>query len=98
MHWRASLRGFEPFKVARENPEELRTNRNLPDTQSFDYMTKMVAILDRTGPSKYRMLPLLPAYLLTLLVRHPPPLTAFAATPSCLGSKWIRSLIKEAGG
>jgi hypothetical protein len=52
MHWKASLRGFEPFKVARENPEELRTKGNLPDAQAFDYMNRMVAILDRTGPGK----------------------------------------------
>jgi hypothetical protein len=98
MHWKASLRGFEPFKVARENPQELRTKGNLPDAQAFDYMTRMVAILDRTGPSKSRVLLILPAYLLTLLVRHPPPLTGFTSTPSSLGSKWIASLIKEAGG
>lgn len=47
-HWQAILRDFQPFKLARENPEELREHGHL-DPQGFDYILKVTSIIDRIG-------------------------------------------------
>lgn len=51
-HWRGCLRGFKPFVLARENPEELRAKGRLPDQTAFEYMEKMAACLGRQGPGE----------------------------------------------
>ncbi|KAF2017331.1 hypothetical protein BU24DRAFT_346107 [Aaosphaeria arxii CBS 175.79] len=52
-YWRTLLRTFVPFKVARENPEDLRTKGHLPDIESFNYMMQVVAIFDRQGVDRH---------------------------------------------
>jgi hypothetical protein len=52
LHWQATLRDHKPFSLARENPEALRKDVCLPDEQAFQYMMKMVALLDQTGPGE----------------------------------------------
>ncbi|KAF2748975.1 hypothetical protein M011DRAFT_475731 [Sporormia fimetaria CBS 119925] len=52
-HWQGLLRGYKPFMLARENPEELRIHGKLPDHSAFVYMTNMAAILDDHGPSQF---------------------------------------------
>ena len=46
------LRGFVPFKLARENPEELREKGHLPDEEAFAYMMKVIEVFDRQGNGK----------------------------------------------
>lgn len=55
-HWQAVLRRYEPFNVARDNPEELRNKGVLPDAEAFNYMMRIVSILDRKGPGKCEIL------------------------------------------
>ncbi|KAF2005267.1 hypothetical protein P154DRAFT_560177 [Amniculicola lignicola CBS 123094] len=50
-HWRIALRKFTPFKLARENPEELRQKGGL-DTYGFRYIMNVVEILDRPGQDR----------------------------------------------
>jgi len=52
-HWQGCLRGFKPFVLARENPEELRSKGRLPDEPAFQYMINMAALLDQKGPSQF---------------------------------------------
>ncbi|KAK7183754.1 hypothetical protein PSPO01_10090 [Paraphaeosphaeria sporulosa] len=47
-YWKTAIRDYVPFKVARENPEELRKKGHL-DAQGFDYMMELVSIIDRIG-------------------------------------------------
>ena len=47
-YWKTAIRDYVPFKVARENPEELRKKGHL-DAQGFDYVMKLVSIVDRIG-------------------------------------------------
>ncbi|KAF1977848.1 hypothetical protein BU23DRAFT_577794 [Bimuria novae-zelandiae CBS 107.79] len=47
-HWQAILRDFEPFKLARENPEELRERGHI-DHEAFEYVVKVASIVDRIG-------------------------------------------------
>lgn len=47
-HWMAILRDFYPFKLARENPEELRDKGHL-DPAGFEYVVKVTSIVDRIG-------------------------------------------------
>lgn len=48
IYWQGVLRGYEPFMLARENPEELRLNGHV-DHLGFRYMRKASAILGRKG-------------------------------------------------
>ena len=48
-YWNSMLRGFVPFKLARENPDELREKGHLPDGEAFAYMMKIIEVLDRQG-------------------------------------------------
>jgi hypothetical protein len=50
-HWRCTLRGYSPFKLARENPEELREKGHI-DNEGFEYITKIASLFDRTNPGK----------------------------------------------
>lgn len=45
-HWIAILRGYLPFKLARENPEELREKGHV-DAEGFQYIMKVAGIFDR---------------------------------------------------
>lgn len=47
-HWIAVLRGYMPFKLARENPEELREKGHL-DAEGFEYVVKVANIIDQIG-------------------------------------------------
>ncbi|KAF2689292.1 hypothetical protein K458DRAFT_290815 [Lentithecium fluviatile CBS 122367] len=47
-HWQAVLRTFYPFKLARENPEELRMN-GWVDAEGFAYVMRVVHIFDSIG-------------------------------------------------
>ncbi|KAH7398986.1 hypothetical protein DE146DRAFT_719152 [Phaeosphaeria sp. MPI-PUGE-AT-0046c] len=80
-HWRCTLRGYSPFKLARENPEELREKGHI-DHEGFQYVTKMASLFDRTNPA---------------LDRFKPPLTGFAMTHFSMSSEYIVDLFKEAG-
>jgi hypothetical protein len=51
-HWRCTLRGYSPFKLARENPDELREKGHI-DSEGFEFVTKIAHLFDRTEPSKY---------------------------------------------
>jgi hypothetical protein len=48
-HWRCILRGYSPFKLARDNPEELRERGHI-DPEGFDYVTRISGIFDRRNP------------------------------------------------
>src|SRR5690242_1586302 len=50
-HWRCTLRGYSPFKLARENPEELREKGHI-DHEGFQYITKIASLFDRTDAGK----------------------------------------------
>lgn len=93
-HWRCTLRGYSPFKLARDNPEELRERGHI-DAEGFAYVTKITEIFDRTSPGKmhyfHGRIPL------TILDRFQPPLTGFPATHHSFASEWITKLFKEAG-
>jgi hypothetical protein len=51
-HWRCTLRGYSPFKLARENPDELREKGHI-DPEGFEFVTKIAHLFDRPEPSKY---------------------------------------------
>ncbi|KAH7116898.1 hypothetical protein B0J11DRAFT_552853 [Dendryphion nanum] len=53
-YWRSVLRGFVPFKLARENEEELHENGQLPDQQAFEYMRRVIEVWDRTGTDRHK--------------------------------------------
>jgi hypothetical protein len=42
-HWRCTLRGYSPFKLARENPVELREKGHI-DEEGFQYVTKVARV------------------------------------------------------
>ena len=46
-HWRCTLRGYLPFKLARDNPEELRDRGHI-DAEGFAYVAAITQIFDRT--------------------------------------------------
>ncbi|KAF1831549.1 hypothetical protein BDW02DRAFT_606088 [Decorospora gaudefroyi] len=48
-HWRCILRGYSPFKLARENPSELRERGHI-DEEGFQYVTRIANLFDRTNP------------------------------------------------
>jgi hypothetical protein len=50
-HWRCTLRGYSPFKLARENPSELREKGHI-DHEGFQYITKIANLFDRTNPGR----------------------------------------------
>lgn len=50
-HWRCTLRGYSPFKLARENPEELREKGHI-DHEGFQYVTKIASLFNRTDPGE----------------------------------------------
>jgi hypothetical protein len=56
-HWRCTLRGYSPFKLARENPEELREKGHI-DNEGFQYITKIASLFDRTNPGKCNLVKL----------------------------------------
>jgi hypothetical protein len=51
-HWRCILRGYSPFKLARDNPDELRERGHI-DEQGFQYVTKIANLFDRTNPGEW---------------------------------------------
>lgn len=93
-HWRCTLRGYSPFKLARENPEELREKGHI-DHEGFQYVTKIASLFDRTNPGKCG--PLRVRQTLTGIDRFQPPLTGFATVHYSMSSEWIVNLFKEAG-
>jgi hypothetical protein len=94
-HWRCTLRGYSPFKLARENPEELREKGHI-DHEGFQYVTKIARLFDRTAPGECEEW--LPSQaFLTSLDRFQPPLTGFASQHYSMSSEWIVNLFKEAG-
>lgn len=97
-HWQGCLRGFKPFVLARENPEELRSKGRLPDEAAFQYMINMASLLDQKGPSTWIINPIIKEPLLIEAGRFTPPMTGYTPMTNSLASKWISSLIKEAGG
>jgi hypothetical protein len=50
-HWRCILRGDSPFKLARDNPEELRERGHI-DAEGFAYVTLIANLFDRNKPGK----------------------------------------------
>ncbi|KAF1852076.1 uncharacterized protein K460DRAFT_271932 [Cucurbitaria berberidis CBS 394.84] len=52
-HWRCTLRGYSPFKLARDNPEEL-CERGHIDTEGFEYVTKIANLFDRVNPDRFQ--------------------------------------------
>ncbi|UPX16239.1 uncharacterized protein EKO05_0006650 [Ascochyta rabiei] len=52
-HWRCTLRGYSPFKLARDNPEELRARGHI-DAEGFAYVTEMTQIFDRPSPDQFQ--------------------------------------------
>lgn len=93
-HWRCTLRGYSPFKLARDNAEELRERGHI-DAEGFAYVTEIAEIFDRQSLSKLAV----PARRSVLISagRFQPPLTGFAATHHSFASEWITQLFKEAG-
>ena len=51
-HWRCILRSYSPFKLARDNPSELRERGHI-DEEGFQYVTKIANLFDRTNPGKW---------------------------------------------
>ena len=94
-HWRCTLRGYSPFKLARDNPDELRERGHI-DAEGFAYITEIVKIFDRRSAGKLKLPPNKSASLIPA-DRFPPPLTGFSATNHSLASEWITQLFKEAG-
>ncbi|KAF3008974.1 hypothetical protein E8E13_011486 [Curvularia kusanoi] len=52
-HWRCTLRGYSPFKLARDNPEELRERGHI-DAEGFAYITKITEIFDRRSADRFQ--------------------------------------------
>ncbi|KAF3046048.1 hypothetical protein E8E12_010658 [Didymella heteroderae] len=52
-HWRCTLRGYSPFKLARDNPEELRERGHI-DAEGFAYVSEMAKIFDRLSPDRFQ--------------------------------------------
>jgi hypothetical protein len=99
-HWRCTLRGYSPFKLARENPGELREKGHI-DHEGFQYITKIAGLFDRTNPGRCNFFnlgqhPDCDQYL-TNTDRFQPPLTGFAMTHYSMSSEYIVNLFKEAG-
>jgi hypothetical protein len=93
-HWRCTLRGYSPFKLARDNPEELRERGHI-DAEGFAYVSEMAKIFDRLSPG--RSFGSAKESLLTPADRFQPPLTGFPATHHSFASEWITKLFREAG-
>jgi len=56
-HWRCILRGYSPFRLARDNPEELRDKGHI-DQEGFAYVTKIAHLFDSSDPGQWsRYLP-----------------------------------------
>lgn len=53
-HWRCTLRGYSPFKLARENPDELREKGHI-DHEGFQYVIKIASLFDRTNSGKFNV-------------------------------------------
>lgn len=51
-HWRCILRGYSPFKLARDNPEELREKGHL-DPEGFQYVINIANLFGRTKPGQW---------------------------------------------
>jgi hypothetical protein len=96
-HWRCTLRGFSPFKLARENPAELGERGHI-DPAGFRYVTKIASLFDRSEPGKCSVSRMKRNISrLTSLDRFQPPLTGFASVHHSMSSEWIIKLFKEAG-
>jgi hypothetical protein len=93
-HWRCTLRGYSPFKLARENPDELREKGHIDHT-GFQYVTKIASLFDRTSPGKCKHIQCRSG--LIILDRFQPPLTGFALTHYSMSSEYIVELFKVAG-
>jgi len=52
-HWKCVLRGYSPFKLARENPEELREKGHI-DAEGFQYVAKVADIFAKVDAGKHR--------------------------------------------
>ncbi|KAF2131003.1 hypothetical protein P153DRAFT_287202 [Dothidotthia symphoricarpi CBS 119687] len=52
-HWRCTLRGYSPFKLARDNPEELRDRGHI-DEEGFQYVTKIAHVFNRLGADRFQ--------------------------------------------
>lgn len=93
-HWRCTLRGYSPFRLARDNPEELRERGHI-DPEGFEYVSKIASFFDRVSPGQSSF----PCrdLVLTIADRFQPPLTGFSATHWSASSEWIIKLFKEAG-
>jgi hypothetical protein len=104
-YWPAILRGFQPFQLARENPEELREKgphmageeRATLDAEGMNYVVEMSRIFDRMGPSKLSIIWYMLRSVLTWKDLTSPPLTGHASTQHSMSSKWIVKLFKTAG-
>jgi hypothetical protein len=94
-HWRCTLRGYSPFRLARENPAELREKGHI-DEEGFQYVTKVASLFDRTNPGECCTFATW-AKILTSIDRFQPPLTGFATAHYSMSSEWIVNLFKEAG-
>ncbi|KAI4626606.1 hypothetical protein J4E83_003758 [Alternaria metachromatica] len=52
-HWRCILRGYSPFKLARDNPDELRERGHI-DAEGFAYVTAIANLFDRNKPDRFQ--------------------------------------------
>ncbi|EUC48518.1 hypothetical protein COCMIDRAFT_23689 [Bipolaris oryzae ATCC 44560] len=52
-HWRCILRGYSPFKLARDNPDELRERGHI-DAEGFQYVTSIANLFDRSNPDRFQ--------------------------------------------
>ncbi|KAF1944185.1 hypothetical protein EJ02DRAFT_432518 [Clathrospora elynae] len=52
-HWRCILRGYSPFKLARDNPDELRDKGHI-DPEGFQYVTRIANLFDRVNPDRFQ--------------------------------------------
>lgn len=97
-HWRCTLRGYAPFKLARENPDELEEKGHI-DHEGFQYVKKISSLFDRRNPGECDSwaFQIMQAKPLTVLDRFQPPLTGFASMHYSMSSEYIVNLFKEAG-
>ncbi|EAT84843.2 hypothetical protein SNOG_07377 [Parastagonospora nodorum SN15] len=97
-HWRCTLRGYAPFKLARENPDELEEKGHI-DHEGFQYVKRISSLFDRRDPGECELwaFQIMQAKPLTLLDRFQPPLTGFASMHYSTSSEYIVKLFKEAG-
>jgi hypothetical protein len=91
-HWKCVLRGYAPFKLARENPEELHEKDHI-DAEGLQYMAKVADIFATDDDGKHRK----SSNSSSPLTLRGQPFAGLASTHCLLSSEWITKLFKEVG-